>query len=213
MPLHDVQVPILNQISTMMWMAAPWRWSIGSLPVITLASDTQDYNIALPSDFLYATDAYLADGDNQFDTLLVEPALPTTVTMVGRPKRISISGTAGGTGTLRVAAKPGTLNTPPSIISMYKKTAPVLTAETLHTAGVLLFDDEWAWVFEEGVLWQAYQWGDDSRAGTVTVDNQGRVQYNGQRGCFEAALVEMRRREKLPEPDPEAKQETRPKRG
>lgn len=213
MPLTQIQLPLLDQINNMMWMAAPWRWTIGSLPTVTLLSDTQDYTIALPSDYLYTTDAYLADGDNQFDTLLVEPALPADVTVVGRPKRISVTGAPSTAGVLRTATKTGTLTSPPEIISMYKKQAPALTLATSNTAGILLFPDEWAWVYEEGVLWQAYLWGDDPRAGSISATSEGQIQYTGQRACFEAALIEMRNREKLPEPDPVAKRELRPTRG
>ena len=214
MPLRDVQVPILDQINKMLWMSAPWRWTLAALPVVPLVSSTQDYVLALPSDFMYATDAYLSDGDSQYDTLLVEPALPSNVGIIGRPRRIAITGTPGENGVLRTSTITGTLSaSPPSIISLYKKTAPLLTAETVHDAGVLLIPDEWAWVYEEGVLWQAYQWADDKRAGGAQANSQGQTQYTGQRGSFEAAIIQMKDREKLPENEPAVKQENRKTRG
>jgi len=214
MPLRDVQLPILDQISKMMWLYAPWRWTLDALPVVPLTSSTQDYVVALPSDFLYATDAYLADGNNQYDTLLVEPALPSNVKVIGRPKRIAVTGTPGENGTLRTSTITGTFTaTPPSIISLYKKAAPTLTLPNLHTAGVLVFPDDWAWVYEEGVLWQTYVWAEDVRAGTVQVGAQGQAQYTGQRAAFEDGLAKMKDREKLPENEPVAKQETRKTRG
>jgi hypothetical protein len=214
MPLHEVKVRILDQVQKMMWMASPWRWTIGDLPVTTLLANTTDYSIALPSDFLYAIDAFFTDKDDQTHPLLVEPALPADVGAPGTVSRIAITGTAGSTGTLRVAPKPGTtLPAPaPVIISLYKKTSPVLTDENVHTAGTLTIPDEWFWVFEEGVLWQAYIWGDDSRAGGSTVSG-GRVQYSGQLGNFMAALEEMKTREKLPVAEPVAKQEASRTRG
>jgi hypothetical protein len=139
MPLHEVKVRILDQVQKMMWMASPWRWTIGDLPVTTLLANTTDYSIALPSDFLYAIDAFFTDKDDQTHPLLVEPALPADVGAPGTVSRIAITGTAGSTGTLRVAPKPGTtLPAPaPVIISLYKKTSPVLTDENVHTAGTL----------------------------------------------------------------------------
>jgi hypothetical protein len=208
MPLREVKVRILDQVNKMMWMAAPWRWTIGDLPVTTLAADTSDYNISLPSDFLYATDAFYTDKDDQTHPLLVEPALPADVGAPGLPSRIAITGTAGSTGTLRITPKTGTtIESPaPVIISLYKKTSPVLAEDNVHTAGQLSLPDEWFWVFEEGVLWQTYIWADDSRAGGATVTG-GKIQYSSQYGNFMAGLEEMKLREKLPVMEPMAKAE------
>jgi hypothetical protein len=214
MPLAKVKVRIMDQINKMMWLYAPWRWTIGDLPVTTLAASTSDYNIALPSDFLYADDAFYTDKDNQTHPLLVEPALPADTGAPGLPSRIAITGTAGSTGSVRVVPTPGTsIESPaPVIISLYKKTSPVLTESNIHTAGVLLIPDEWFWVYEEGVMWLAYQWGDDSRAGAAQFAG-GRTQYSGQYGNFMAALDFMRTKEKLPEAEPQAKAEGRSTRG
>jgi hypothetical protein len=214
MPLREVQVRILDQISKMIWMAAPWRWSIGDLPVTTLAADTTDYSIAIPSDFLYATDAFYTDKALQTHPLLIEPALPADVGVPGLISRIAITGTPGSTGTLRIAPKTGTtIESPaPVIISLYKKTSPILSESNIHTPGIISLPDEWFWVFEEGVLWQAYLWGDDTRAGGATV-SEDRVQYQGQYANFMAALIQMRAREKLPVQEPVVKHEDRKTRG
>ena len=59
-------------------------------------------------------------------------------------------------------------------------------------------DDEWFWVYTAGVLWKAYQWGDDQRAGGVTLGANGAPQYTGQLGNFRDGLRIMAEREKLP---------------
>jgi hypothetical protein len=199
MPLDSVGVRVLDQTLKMMWMVAPWRWTISDLPVTTLASDTQDYSLALPSDFLYGYDAYYTDGDDTTRALVIEPALPADLKVIGMPTRIAITGTAGSTGVLRTAPKPGTLTGTYDIISLYKKISPVFTASNIYTAGTQVIPDEWFWVFEEGALYQAYKYADDQRAGSAQVDPiSGRIQYTGQRAIFEAALLQMIAREKLP---------------
>jgi hypothetical protein len=193
MNLEKVGVRILDDVNKMMWMAAPWRWTIGSLSAVTLVSNTSDYTIVPPGDFLYLHSAYISDGSTPPRDLHVDPVLPSAVTVVGQPSRIAVAST-----TLRLAPKPGTQPTSaPNVIALYKKTAPTITAANMGTAGTQVFDDEWFWVFQEGVLWRAYMYGDDARAGSATVTSDGKAQYSGQRGIFEAGLSFMRQNEKL----------------
>jgi hypothetical protein len=210
--LETIRVRLLDQVNKMMWLAAPWRWTLGDLPVITLATDDQDYSIALPADFLYAYDAYYTDGDDTTKSLVIEPALPADLKIKGMPSRISISGDAGTTGTMLTSPVPGTLTGTYQIVSLYKKISPVFSAENIYTAGTQVFPDEWFWVFEEGALYQAYKYADDQRAGSAQVDPiSGRIQYTGQRAIFEAALLQMLAREKLPVTEQTA--DNRPTRG
>ncbi len=80
-------------------------------------------------------------------------------------------------------------------MGLYKKTMTTFTSATIFT-GLMPFDDEWFWVFEEGFLWQAYLYADDRRAGEAVVEGDS-VKFNGQRASFEAALNVMREREPL----------------
>lgn len=194
MPIEPVAPQILDDVNQIMWTAAPWRWTLGSMPAVTLVSSTQDYTVSVPADFLYLTEAYLTDGSGSLRDLRVEPTLPTAVTNTGQVSRVALVGT-----TLRTSPKPGTQpSSAPQIISLYKKKAPIITANNMSTAGVHLFDDEWFWVFKEGVLWKAYQWADDGRAGGVTIAANGQAQFSGQRANFESALAFMKQNEKLP---------------
>lgn len=196
MPLEQVQIEIMDQVNKIMWMAAPFRWTVGTLSAISLASNTQDYTLAPPADFLYLLRAYISDGTTTPRELDVEPTLPADVKIVGDPTRLSYV----GSNTFRTSPKTGTLISPTQqIISFYKKIAPVITESNANTAGTLVFDDEWFWVYCSGVLWQAYLYGDDQRAGGASIDvTSGKYQFTGQRGTFEANMQVMKSRDSLP---------------
>lgn len=198
MTLEKVSPRVLDDVNKYMWMAAPWRWTVGSMPLATLLNATQDYTIVLPTDFLYLLNAYTTDGTATRE-LRVEPALPSAVTLNGQPSRVAIVGSA-----YRVSPVPGAQPTvAPKIVSLYKKMAPTITPANMATAGVQVFDDEWFWVFQEGVLWKSYLYAEDSRAGNVEAGPKGQITYTGQRGVFEAALQFMMANEKLPEIKPQ----------
>ncbi len=194
MPLDQIQVRLLDNVNKIMWMAAPWRWSVGTLTAITLVSATSDYTLAPPADFLYLIGAYIADGAGTPRHLAVVPTIPANIVVTGLPQFIAYQ----GTNTFRVSPIPGTLITPSkSLVSYYKKQAPVITAQNAQTAGTLLFDDEWFPVYTAGVQWLSYLYGDDARAGSANIDSQGKAQYTGQKAVFESGLQMMRLREPL----------------
>ena len=201
LPLEDIGHMILDRINKIMWMAAPWRWTLSSMTEITLVANTQDYAIAaLPADFLYLVSAYITEGE-QLRPITVVPFLPTAVGIKGTPNQIAVTGSAGAAGTARVYPKPGA-STPvgtQKIYMIYKKTAPSIKNNNQSTAGVLVADDEWFWVYESGVLWLSYAYADDQRAGGATVDASGKYQFTGQRAVFEANLALMKIREKMPD--------------
>ena len=200
MNLDTVQARILDDVNKIMWMAAPWRWTIGALPNITLAANTQDYTIALPNDFLYALESYVTDqaGGTPRD-LRIEPFIATSG-IPGQPSRVAFTGTPGTNGTARIFPKFQTLPTPtPVIISTYKKQAPsIKTVDDINNSGILVFDDEWFYVYESGVLWLAYMYADVQCAGSATFDSgKGSYVLTGQRGVFESNIQMMRDREKI----------------
>lgn len=196
--LDDVKVRILDDVNKIMWMAAPWRWTLGSLATFNLAATTQDYTVVDPGNFLFLHSAYVHDGNLVPRELIVEPSLPATVKYVGQPNRITIAGASGGNLTVRVSpvAPSFSGNLVNTVISLYKKQAPSITAINAGSAGAQVFDDEWFWVYQEGVLWKSYLYADDDRAGNITYAD-GKVQYTGQRASFEAGLQMMRESEKL----------------
>lgn len=193
MPLETVKLRLMQDVLSIMWMAAPWRWSVGTLNTVTL-NGAQDYPYSYPNDFLYLLSAYITDGKSTYIDLHVEPDLPVAG-LVGQPSRICVIPPQGN---LRLYPGPNSFPNPHYLITLYKRMAPVLTNGNIAGVGTQLFDDEWYWVFEEGVLWKAYQYADDARAGSATMTSDGKYQYTGQRGVFEAALVQMKEREKMP---------------
>lgn len=197
MPIERISSRVLDEVCSMIWMAAPWRWTLGSLPIVTLAANTQDYSIALPSDFLFVTEAYIASGSDIPRKLNVEPALPANVTIIGFPTKVTVFGTPGGAGTLRVMPKPPSVTAGQQVVCLYKKQAPKISDANAGTPGALQLDDEWFYVYQAGVLALAYQYADDPRAGSAQVDSSGRIVWNGQWGIFQAHLAQMRERERL----------------
>jgi hypothetical protein len=192
MTLDDVRVAVCDSVVKIMWMAAPWRWTLGDLPVVTPVANTQDYTFTKPADFLFIERSYIWDG-KQINDLSVEGLLPTDATAVGPTKKICYLN--DGADKLRLYPTPGTFVGTRRLITQYKKTYTPITSGNIGSAGALIFPDEWTWVFEEGVLWKAYSYADDARAGSAQVVD-GKIQYTGQCGIFFAGLEEMRRAEK-----------------
>jgi len=212
MPLEQVQVQILDDTNKMMWMHSPWRWSVSTFPDITLINDTSDYTITVPSDFLYIQEAYITDSaGGPTKKLYIEPYL-NQGGIKGNPTRMALtSGTPGASGNIRFSPQIGQVPTIGwTAKTLYKKQAPIITASNANTVGVQVFDDEWFWVYVSGVLYFAYLFGDDQRAGAAQVDpSSGRVSFTGQRGVFEANLALMKQREKLPGMDSTIQDEQR----
>lgn len=210
MPIEKAQVEILNQIKDMMWMASPWRWTVGVLEPFKLVANTSDYAITMPSDFMYAIHAFVADGSTAPRTLEVVPQLPSDVKLVGQPNFMAYEGlNLGGKGIFRVSPKPGTtIIADQYVTAYYKKESDIIDAKTMHDTGYLGFDDEWFWVYCHGVLWLCYMWGDDRRAGDTTY-REGQAQFSGQLALFMSGIGQMQMREKLPDYQDRQAQDTR----
>jgi hypothetical protein len=58
-------------------------------------------------------------------------------------------------------------------------------------------DDEWFHVYRDGVLWKAYLFGDDQRAGSVQAASNGQISYSGQLAQFMAGITMMRAAEPM----------------
>lgn len=196
MNLESVGHIILDHALKHLWMSAPWRWTVGSLTPVSLASNTEDYTITRPSpdNMLYLLRAQLIttggkDGARELD---IEPFLPANG-IIGQPSTVALTTSTN----LRVFPEPGTISGTQQIILQYKKTAPYITKANMNTAGTQVFDDEWFPVYCQGVLYHAYLFADDARAGSATVQPNG-TSYSGQLGVYRSFLNEMAMREKLP---------------
>lgn len=198
MPLEAVQSFILDNALKMMWMAAPWRWTLGNFPVVTLAPSKTEYTIVDPADLLYIQpdSVYISDGADD-----VGRDVEVVSHINFEVKRVSAATSQvchPAANTVRISPKPGaTVTSGTQLIGLYKKTCPVITSESAYTPGIQVFDDEWFWVYVSAVLYQAYLFADDGRAGNVQFSDGGRPTYSGQRGVFEANVQLMRETEPL----------------
>jgi hypothetical protein len=197
--LDRVQYDILDQAIKMIWTGAPWRWSLGSLPLITLQPSVTDYLVTpFPSDFLYLHRAYMTTGKDVPRELHVNSSLPTNVTLYGLPSEISHY-ELGGSNYVRVMPMPGSLGDNYKLVLQYKKASPTITSSNANTPGALVIDDDWFWVYESAVLYLAFVYTNDERAGSCQVNvATGQAVFTGQRAIFEANLAMMRQREPLP---------------
>lgn len=192
-PIQRQQARILDDVNKHIWMAAPWRWTLGNVGTITLVDAQQDYTLSAPIDMLYPVYSYFADGSTTPQYLVIEAKLPTSAVQVGQPDRLSYE----GSNTWRFYPKPKVTGTKTCVIQ-YKKTSPNITVENSYTSGALVMDDEWFWVYELGVLWKAYMFADDERAGNARLGSDGKWEYSGLRAEFENGINYMRERERLP---------------
>lgn len=195
MPVTDATLSyqILDYVSSLLWAAAPWKWTIGTLSNLSITGGTTDYAVTPPADFLYLLSATLTDGSTT-NPLAIVPTLPATIVQVGMPTQVAYMDASN---LVRVSPKP-TASLAQSLVMLYKKTPTKITASNYATAGALNLPDVYFPAYQAGVLWQAYLYADDQRAGTATVDQDGKVQYTQQLGLFMSLIWEMRRAEKLP---------------
>lgn len=198
MPLEEAGPLILDNAMKMFWMAAPWRWTLGNYPVVTLEASRTDYVTVDPADFLVLVPgtAYISAGADDVgrDVDAVAHIHSSVKRVSGLPTQI----THPATNTIRVSPKPsGTVTSGTQLITLYKKVCPTITAENSHTAGVQVFDDEWFHVYVSAVLYQAYLFADDGRAGGVQFAEGGQKVFTGQRGVFEANIQHMRETEPM----------------
>lgn len=197
MPLEKVQPAILDDINKMIWMAAPWRWTLGVCSPVTVTKDLADFSLVdPPTDFLYIVRAYIWDGETMIP-LSAESSLPSDTTTKGTPNKIAYI--SGVTPKFRLHPVMGSVNASKSykLIVWYKKSAPVITKANMNTSGVLVMDDEWFHVYRAGVTWLAYLFGDDERSGSANAATNGQVQFSGMRAIFESGLIQMRMSEPL----------------
>lgn len=189
---NGVPYKLVDYVASLMWSAAPWKWTIGTLPTVSVVAATTDYSVTPPADFLYLNKAIISDGSTSNELRIVS-ALPATITQVGVPSQIAY---LDASNIVRVGPKPPT-SYAQTLTMLYKKTPSKLISSNYGTAGAQIFPDAYFPVFQAGVLWHAYQYADDARAGGATVDGEGKRQYTGQLGIFQSMIAEMRMEEKL----------------
>lgn len=189
----DLNPQALDMAAKMFWMYAPWRWTIGTLAPIAITGGV-DYAVTPPADFLYLQQAWIADGDKTI-TLDILPSLPEDPHIKGVPRMVSF---VPDTPDSFVRLYPEPLPSSTKYLQLhYKKAHTEINGANVATAGALGFPDEWFPVFQELVLYYAYLYADDDRAGSVTLLPNRQSQYTGQLGKALALMEDMKLREDL----------------
>jgi hypothetical protein len=183
----EVKARLLDDAHKMLFMAHPWSWTLGAAGVVTFAASTQDY-VTAAADFLRIQWAGRTDNDRMID-LGIAPQLPAHTAYVGPPKKIAHVSTAGANITVRYWPTPTT--TDKSLI-IYKKTATEITAANSGNPDVTDFPNEFQPLYQELVLYKAWQFWRDPRAGDAQIVKGGGVAYTGQLGVVRALIEEYR---------------------
>jgi hypothetical protein len=221
MPVDDANLNprVLDDANKALWMAAPWRWTIAPLEVVTLVNNQQDYSLAAHTDLLFLVQSSITDGEQRSE-LQVSANLPSTPSapfpIVGKVQRVSY--VPGSPQKLRTFPVPSGYPTTamPSLLTWYKQLAPTvsgpnqatdyttLTATTGGGGTNVGFPGEFFWVYREMVLLYAYQFTHDARLGGVAfenaVDKTGQnvatTKYSGQYAVVHDGIQQMKIAEK-----------------
>lgn len=192
-PLSQVTPQIANFVSSDMYLEYPWKETIQNVAStsIMLLDSTQDYSVEAP--FIdRLTKASIRRWDttpNEVRELDVLEQL--AVDLYPRSYYgIRACSLEKAKGLFRLeAAVQVSSGVQLSLECDYKQNVVKVTALTQP----LWFDDKYAFVALEGLLYYIYKLNDDSRAGVAQADATGRGQvYTGQLGTFKAALNRMK---------------------
>lgn len=181
---------ICDAAARMLWMAAPWSWTVGVLPIATLAADTQTYNVTDPTDLLRLEWAGWSRANDRMEELAIVSVVPTDTAYNQPPKKIAISAITGGNVTLKLWPCPASIEG--RIFTLYKKVMTKIVTGNISSA-VLVFPDEFFHVYEEAVLYWAFKFSQDVRAGEAVWKPDGSFQFTGQLAVV-MALVEAYRK-------------------
>lgn len=210
-PILDVKTEILQDAASMIWTGGPFSWTMGTIGPVTLALGDQDVVITLPADFQRLYKVVLASANTTRDLRIVT-VLPST-DLVGLADFCAYY-LAASVSYVRLNSKfPSVQSTETwKLRAFYKLTSPDIRA-SLDQAGALVMDDSWYWVYREAVLYYAYKYADDPRAGgaqiTEAATGQTQTVFSGQLAIARAAIASMRIAEPVlwetDEPEPKRK--------
>jgi hypothetical protein len=191
-PIDDanLKLRLLNDATCMLWMAAPWQWTVNAVEETTVTNAQQDISLAgAYADLLNLIHMHWTDGQVKKD-LQVASTLPSTASLNGTVSQVAYI--AGSPNKLRLYPVPAGYGSGTKIVGYYKKIAPVIDVsnEGNSYSTVTGGHDEWFWVFQEIVLLKAYRFIKDPREGAVQVGPQGTA-YTGQNAVVQAAISSM----------------------
>ena len=194
----DVEVRILDDAAKMFHAVGLWSWALTAADVFTLDNSNQDYVLKLAASDLtdFSKLAYVVRTDGTADSKMdLVAALPINTALKGQPSKIS-SFVSGAETKVRVFPFPayGT-GTADSLLVLYKTVPTNVTSSNKDNADVLDFPEEYYYIYDALVLYFAYLYIGDQRAGNAIVDGKGSQQYTGQLGTAMQYIAELRQRE------------------
>ena len=192
--LTSVGALVGRSAQRLIWQAAPWTWTLGLITPVTVTAGVQDQSFTKPADFQRFE--FFRYGDVVSMKDLQNIASIEVTTQQGSPQFASYVNTGGDK--IRLDQVPPTGGAAITLLGVYKK-APTEPFSLSAATGI---DDVWFYVYQEALLYFAYKWADDQRAGGSTVAwapgaKYPQVQHTGQYGLVMSLIEDMRRAEPM----------------
>lgn len=199
---------IANIAHLTLWNVYPWRWTRKILPDITLVDIQQDYTgTAVPSDFHQLIQASVVRTDTTPDTIYeldIKTWLAQDAVSSGAiPRWIAflheLNSAAGG---FRFLPVPGVSSGLTWVArGIYKKTPTTTYTSANLTTNFVELPDMYFPAYCEILLWHAYRYVGDARAGAASAGNRGRRSYSGQLAVAADAVEQMLQAEDMGDVD------------
>jgi len=192
-PLSKVSPQICDFVSKDMYQEYPWKQTITNTPKgnIPLLDSVQDYSCEAPN-IMRPVKAWISRLDvtpqETRDLSIVrdlsEDLYPRSYVSIAE---VSLQQSIGK---FRLQAA---VNVPTGMQLELRLDYQFDPIKIVSLTQIIWFDDRFAQVALEGLLYWVYKLGDDQRAGSATTDAFGRViGYGGQLGIYKAALNRMK---------------------
>lgn len=197
-PTTEVQAYGCNMAFAMIYTWALWSWTMATLTPITLTDGVQDY-------------AHLQTDLYRFGALRIvnTTVVPAEYRELTQKQQLGVELTRkAGIDLMRVYSFEPDINkirleraaavpsgTVLQLQGSYQVKPTKITANTLTS--LLNLPDWYFQAYQEALLYMFYKLSDDSRAGSVTITEDGIRQYSGQLGVAIEYLTQMREKEDI----------------
>lgn len=196
-PVSSIDAQMCDAVSSLMYIEAFWRWTIQNIPAtsIPLVDGTQDYNVPTNIYRMYRGRIVRTDvTPDEYQEIDIVEYLPPDLHPIG-PWAIAAVAHDEALGKFRLSQAVSISGSETYELQGDYQINPTKITDA-NLASTLWFPDQYFMpVFVEGLKWKAYEYADDSRAGNVTIDKNGRRQTTGQAGKFYFGLDVMKQAE------------------
>lgn len=196
LPATTVQAQICDYVSNDMYIEYPWKDTITSTEtapgLVPLINGNQDYSPAAPNMWRLLNAAIWNTTDTPNDVRDLDVVDDLAVDLYQRSyTTIRSCSYQKGIGQIRLE---GAVNVPAGMNLEIRYEYQLHPIRVTSLNQQLWFDDKYAGVAQEGILYWLYKLGDDvARAGAAQTDAYGKVTgYSGQLGTYKAALSRMK---------------------